>query len=92
MTVAYIRVEMFSTGESGFLRTRGYIQGDIDPRLLALVARDSLLALRNRRINTNLTDGAIADLDSQLDIWNIDDSIHPDSGNWRGERLSDWIG
>lgn len=88
--MAYIRVEVFDTGESGFIRTRGYIQEDTDPRLLALIARDAILALRSRGLNTSLSDSMIAGLDSQLSIWGIDEPIHPNSGNWKGERLTDW--
>ena len=86
---AYIRTEVFDPGD-GLIRTRGYIQEDTDPRLLVLIARDALRALRNRNLQTSNTVLCEGELDETLQVYNLRPGIHPQSGNWTGARLSEW--
>lgn len=87
-TPAYIRTEVFDDGQG--VRTRGYVQADTDPRFLALVARDALKALENRGISTQDVLDCIEVLSELLAAWGIMSAVHPESGTWIGERLSDW--
>ena len=85
----YISVQVFEDPSSS-IRTRGYIQGETNPQFLALIARDVLLVLRRRNMGTSMTEECIESLNFQIIEWNLENEIHPESGNWLGERISDW--
>lgn len=86
---AYIKTEVFDPGD-GLIRTRGYIQEDTDPRLLVLIARDALRALRNRNLQSANTVLCESELDETLQADGLESGVHPQSGNWSGVRLSEW--
>ena len=67
----YISVELFTVG-SGNLKSRGYIAPDTDPRLLVVIARDSLAALSNRGIVSDLLSDSQANLQRQLANWQLE--------------------